>query len=156
MLESRIYRIEEFFLAERFVQKGYRAGFEGARAGIVICVRGDEDDRDSPVGRNHLTLEIESVHAGHSHVENQACRIARLIRTQKRVRRRETLRPKSDRSDQIVKRTPKGVVIVDNRNELNSGHAASISPRWFSFRKRLHSKGRNKPPPSDSSNIIVR
>src|ERR1700752_539445 len=88
MLESRIYRIEEFFLAERFVQKGYRAGFERARAGIVICVRGDENDRDSPVGRNHLTLEIESVHAGHSHVENQACRIARLIRTQKRVRRR--------------------------------------------------------------------
>jgi hypothetical protein len=60
MLESRIYRIEEFFLAERFVQKGHRAGFEGSRARAVIRVRGDEDDRDSPIGRNHLPLQIEA------------------------------------------------------------------------------------------------
>jgi len=133
MLESRIYRMEQFFLAERFVQKGHRAGFESSRSRIVICVRGDEDDRDSPIGDYHLTLELESVHAGHPHVKNQACRIVRLIRTQKRVRRRETLRLKSERSDQIVERIPQSVVIVDDRNELNSRHAARISTRWFRF-----------------------
>jgi len=126
MLESRIYRIDQFFLTEWFVQKGHCAGFEGSRSSIAICVRRYEDDRESPVGRNDLTLQIEAVHAGHSHIENQACGIARLIRTQKRFRRRETFRPKSDRPDQIVERIPKSVVIIDNRNERNSRHPASI------------------------------
>jgi hypothetical protein len=84
-------------------------------------VRRNEDDRDSPVGRNDLTLQIEPIHAGHPHVENQACRLARLIRTQKRVRRRETLRSKFDRSDQIIERIPKSVVIIYNRYKGSSG-----------------------------------
>ena len=142
MLESHIYRMEEFFLAKRFVQKRHRAGFEGPLARAVICVRGNEDNRDPPVGRNDLTLQIESVHARHSHIENQACRIARLIRTQKRFRRRETLRPKADRSDQIVEGIPKRVVIVDNRNERNPGHVTRISSRSF-LENTLLSAGRN-------------
>jgi hypothetical protein len=130
MSESYIYRIEQFFLVERFVQKSHRAGFDGLRARIVICVRCNEDDWDLPVGRNDLTLQIESAHAGHSDIENQACRIARLTRTQKRFRRRETLSPKSDRLDQIVERIPKSIVIVNDRNEWNTGHGASISSFW--------------------------
>ncbi len=51
-----------------------------ARARIVIGVRRDEDDRDAPVRRNHLTLKIESVHARQAHIEYQACRIGGLIR----------------------------------------------------------------------------
>jgi hypothetical protein len=59
-----------------------------------------------PVGRNHLPLKIESVHTGHSHVENQTCRILRLSGIQKRLRRSEPLRAKSDRPDQIVEGVP--------------------------------------------------
>jgi hypothetical protein len=47
-----------------------------------------------------------------------------LIRPQERFRRGKTLRPHSDRSDQILKRTPESVVIVDNRNERISWHLA--------------------------------
>jgi hypothetical protein len=71
---------------EWFVQKSDGAGGEGARARNVICVRRNEDDWNLPFGRNDLTLQIETAHAGHSDVENQACSIARLIRTQKRLR----------------------------------------------------------------------
>jgi hypothetical protein len=33
-------------------------------------MRRNEDDRDSPVGRNYPTLELKSVHARQSHIEN--------------------------------------------------------------------------------------
>jgi hypothetical protein len=79
MFESPIYCIEEVFLAKGFIQKIHRAGLKGSRSRVAICVGRDEDDRYMPVGRNHLTLELESVHARHSHVENHACRIMRLI-----------------------------------------------------------------------------
>ncbi|HVO91224.1 MAG TPA: hypothetical protein VMT22_00195 [Terriglobales bacterium] len=115
---------------EWFVQKSHGSGFKGARTGVIVCVRCNEDDRDLPVGRNDLTLQIESTHAGHSHVENQAFRITRLIRTQERLRRRETLCLKSDRSDQIIERIPKRIIVVDNRNERNTGHEPSISFLW--------------------------
>jgi PAS domain-containing protein len=141
MFESRIYRIEQFFLAEWFAQKGHRAGFEGALARIVIRVRRNEDDRDLPVGRNRLPLKIESVHTGHSHIENQARRIVRLIRIPKRLRRRETLRPKSDRLDQIVEGVPESVIIIDDRNERDSGHAASTLLVGLSSEKRRIFRG---------------
>src|SRR5262249_16774698 len=106
---------------------GHRAGGKGARARVVIGMRRDEDDRDAPAHRLQLTLELESVYARHPHVENQACRLVRLIRMQERFPRREILCAKSDRSEQIVERIPESVVIVDNRNERNSGHA-TVSP----------------------------
>ena len=58
------------------------------------------------MGRNQLTLEIQSAQARHPHIKNQARCIVQLIRIQKRFRRRETLCPKSHGSDQIVERFP--------------------------------------------------
>src|SRR5262245_12922130 len=100
MFESRIYGIEEILLAAGFVQKGHRAGGKGACARVVIGMRRDEDDRDAPVHRIQMTLEIESVHASHPHIENQAGCLVRLICLQERFRRRETLRAKSDGAEQ--------------------------------------------------------
>src|SRR5262252_2615491 len=127
MFESRIYGIEEVLLAAGFVQKGHRAGGKGACARVVIGMRRDEDDRDAPVRCIQLTLELESVHTRHPHIENQACRLVRVLRLQERFSRRETLRAKSDGSKQIVERIPESIVIVDNRNERNAGHAR-VSP----------------------------
>jgi hypothetical protein len=126
MFENRIYGIEEILLAAGFVQKGHRTGCKGALSRIVIGVRRDEDDRDVPVRRHELTLELESVHARHPHIENQACRLVRVIRLQERFRRRETLHAKSNGSEQIVERIPQSVVIVNNRNERNAGHELSL------------------------------
>src|SRR5215813_10818654 len=80
-----------------------------------------------PVCRAQLPLELESVHASHAHIENQACRLGYALRLQECFRRRKTFYPKADGSDQIVERISQRVIIVDNRNERNSGHAA-ISP----------------------------
>jgi hypothetical protein len=126
MFESRIYGTEEILLAAGFVQKGHRASCKGTLSRIVIGVRRDEDDRDAPVRLHQLTLELESVHASHPHIENQARRLVRLIRLQERFRRRETLHAKSNGSEQIVERIPQSVVIVNNRNERNAGHALSL------------------------------
>src|SRR5712691_9124241 len=80
MRERRLYRLEEVLLAAGLGQKVHRAGFKSAHSHVVIGVRRDEDDRDAPVRRTHLTLELESVHARQAHIEYQACRLGRLIR----------------------------------------------------------------------------
>jgi hypothetical protein len=98
-LKSRVYGIKQCLLAEGFVQKVHRAGTKGSRSRVVVCMGRDEDDRESPVGGSHLTLELESVHAGHADIQNQTRRIVQLIRVQERFSRRETLCPKSDGSD---------------------------------------------------------
>jgi hypothetical protein len=64
---------------EWFVQKSHRAGFESSLARNVICVRRNEDDRDSPVIHNYSTLELEPIHARHPHIDNQARRIVHVI-----------------------------------------------------------------------------
>src|SRR5262245_44336549 len=76
-----------------------------------------------PVCRTQLLLELESVHTSHPHIENQACCLGCALRLQERFRRRKTFYPKADGSEQIVERIPQRVIIVDNRNERNSGHA---------------------------------
>jgi hypothetical protein len=126
MLERRIYGMEEILLAAGFVQKGHCAGCKGVRSRLVIGVRRDEDDREAPVRRHQLTLELETVHARHSHIENQARRLVRVMRLQERFRRRETLHAKANGSQQIIERIPQSVVIVDNRNERHAGHELSL------------------------------
>src|SRR5262245_12123747 len=97
-----------------------------------------------PVCRAQLPLELESVHASHAHIENQACRLGCALRLQECFRRRKTFYPKADGSDQIVERISQRVIIVDNRNERNSGHTA-ISPPFLSVsaRKSSHAPERN-------------
>src|SRR5262245_58792250 len=92
-----------------------------------------------PVCRAQLPLELESVHASHAHIENQACCLGCALRLQERFCRRKTFYPKADGSDQIVERISQRVIIVDNRNERNSGHAAiSFSFLRVSARKSSH------------------
>jgi hypothetical protein len=81
---------------EGFVQKVHCAGGKGACALVVVYVGCDEDDRDMPVGRTQMTLEIESAHTRHPYIENQARRVVYVLRTEKRFRGREALRPKAD------------------------------------------------------------
>jgi hypothetical protein len=73
--------LTQFFLAEGFGQKIHRAGGQGLRARVVVGMGRDEDDRDRPVGRTQLTLELEAAHARHPHIENQACCVRYVIRT---------------------------------------------------------------------------
>jgi hypothetical protein len=125
--ESCLNRIEQRLLPEGFVQKVHRAGFKGSHSRVVVCMGCDEDDWDSVIGRNQMTLKLEPIHARHPHIKNQARRIVQLIRLQERFRRRKTLHPKSHGPDQIVERIPKRIVIVYDRYEGSSGHAGYIS-----------------------------
>jgi hypothetical protein len=118
--------MEEILLAAGFGQKGHRAGGKGARSRVIIAIRRDEDDWDAPLRRHQLTLELESAHARHPHIENQAGRLGRVMCLQERFRRRKALHAKSHGAEQIIKRIPQSVVIVDNRNERHAGHGRSL------------------------------
>ena len=86
MFKRRLYGIEEILLVAGFIQKGHCAGGKGTSSRVVIGICRDEDDRDAPICRHQLTLELESVHARHPHIENQARRLVRVIRLQERFR----------------------------------------------------------------------
>jgi len=103
-LEGRLDRVEEFLVAAGLEEEGHRARREGVRAAGVIGVRGDEDDRKLPVGRDESTLELEAVHAEHPDVEDQACGCSSLTRGKERLGRGELLRTKSDRTNQVGER----------------------------------------------------
>jgi hypothetical protein len=123
VLESFVNRIKQRLFPEGFVQEVHGTGFKSPGSRVVICMGRDEDDRDSVIGRNQMTLKLEPIHARHPHIKNQTRRIVQLIRLQERFRRRKTLHPKSDRPDQIVERIPERIVIVYDRYEGSSGHA---------------------------------
>jgi len=114
MIESRIYRFKQRFFSARLVQKSHRTGRQRSRPGIVVCVRCDENDRDLRVGGSQLTLKLQSTHAWHPHIKNQAIRVVQFIRIQELVGRRETVSAHSNRSQQIVKRVPEKIVIIYN------------------------------------------
>jgi hypothetical protein len=102
MIESRIYCLKQRFFFARLVQKSHRTGRERPRPRFIVFVRRDENDRDLRVGGSQLTLKIQSTHAWHPHIKNQAIRIVQFIRIQELVGRRETVRAHSNGSQQVV------------------------------------------------------
>jgi hypothetical protein len=91
MIESRMYCFQQRFFSARLVQKSHRTGRERSRPRVVVFVRRDENDRDARVGGSQLTLKIQSTHAGHAHIKNQAIRIVQFIRIQELLGRSEAV-----------------------------------------------------------------
>src|SRR5215831_18380113 len=89
---------------------------------MLIGIGRDEDDRDTPVRRLQLTLELKTVHARQTHIEKQARCLGCVLRLQERFRRRKTLHAKSHGFEQIVKRISQRGVIVDHHYEWHSAH----------------------------------
>ena len=72
----RLDRVEEVSFTAWLIQEGHGTVSKCSRLRMVIRMRRDKDDRDSPGPRNHLTLEIEPVHFGHSHIEDHTPNLA--------------------------------------------------------------------------------
>jgi hypothetical protein len=82
--ERFLYAIEQLVLAERLLEKIERAmlhGFDGHRD---VAVSGDEDDGRDRAASVELLLEIETAHAGHADIEQEAARLSGIVVRQKR------------------------------------------------------------------------
>src|SRR5262245_31256145 len=90
---------------------------------MLIGIGRDEDDRDTPVRRLQLTLELKAVHARQTHIEQQARRLGCVLRLQERFRRRKTIHTKSHGLKQIVKRISQRGVIIDHHYEWRFAHS---------------------------------
>jgi hypothetical protein len=113
-IESRIYCFKQHFFSARLVQKSHRTGRERSRPRVVVYMRRDENDRDARVGGSQLTLKIQSTHTWHPHIKDQAIRIVQFIRVQELLGRRETVRAHANGAQQVVKRVPEKIVVIDN------------------------------------------
>src|SRR4029077_12152213 len=88
---------QQIRLAEWLEQTRYGALFEQAGTDGLICVRGNEDDRNLLATQRQCSLEIRSGHSpGHDDVEDQAAGLVDAIRHEELLRRRERPRRKAE------------------------------------------------------------
>src|ERR1700676_2677650 len=66
-----VERLRQSRVAERLEQALHGTLFEQACTDGLICLSGDEDDRNLLPTRRQLLLQIGSGHAGHGDVEDQ-------------------------------------------------------------------------------------
>jgi hypothetical protein len=70
-----MHSAEQDLSAERFVQKGNRAGAQRPSARLFILMGRDEDERNGAMGHGQLLLELKATHPRHPHVDDQARRV---------------------------------------------------------------------------------
>src|SRR6266404_7630573 len=86
-----IERLKQSRVAERLEQALHGTLFERAWTDGLICLSGDEDDRNLLPANPQLLLQIGSGHAGHDDVEDQTPGLIDAIGCQELLSRRERL-----------------------------------------------------------------
>jgi hypothetical protein len=66
--------VQKVLIAERLRQELDGARLHRLHGHRNIAVRRDEDDRELPIGRTNLALELDAASSRHSHVDDQADR----------------------------------------------------------------------------------
>src|SRR6266446_2345000 len=85
--EGHIERLQKGPFAERLEQTLDGTMVDQALPDGLIGPRGDVDDRNLRSAASQLRLEVRPAHAGHCDIQNQALRLAELIRREERFRR---------------------------------------------------------------------
>src|SRR6266850_3068955 len=84
-----IERLKQSRVAERLEQALHGTLFDRACTDGLICLSGDEDDRNLLPANRQLLLQIASGHAGHDDVEDQTPGHTDAIRCEEVFSRRE-------------------------------------------------------------------
>ena len=79
---------QKLLVAEGLGEQRKRACLQGLRAqvSVAILLGGDERNRDIVAGRRQVSLQLEAVHAGKLHIENQARDLIAMPRFQELFR----------------------------------------------------------------------
>src|SRR6266403_56796 len=84
-----IERLKQSRVSERLEKALHGTLFEGACTDGLICLSGDEDDRNLLPANRQLPLQIGPRHAGHDDVEDQTPGLADAIGCEELSSRRE-------------------------------------------------------------------
>jgi hypothetical protein len=89
-------RIEQHVCIERLRKERCRSRGQSLSAPAIVGVRRKKNRWNEPTVRPQLFLQLEAVHAGHPHVQNQACNRLPIHAPQKLLGRGEEQDDESD------------------------------------------------------------
>lgn len=123
-----LHRMEKGFIAEGLLQKANGARLDGPCPCRLVILRCDENDWNSRRGRGQLLLQLQTVHARHLEIEDQAARVLQVVRSQEVLGRGECLCAESDRSQETPQRLPVRLIIVHDCDDRSFplAHTRSI------------------------------
>src|SRR5262249_49782122 len=99
-LEAKLNGIDEVLIAERFGQELDGATLHRLHRHRNVAVSRNENDRNLPVRRGKLALEIEAALTGQSHIEHQAGGTIRRIGLEEVGNGRKQLNADAERPQQ--------------------------------------------------------
>lgn len=115
---------DDFVFAERFRQ----ARDSAPRDLHVVCVGGNEHDRNVPFHADELLLKLGPRHAGHRDVEDQASRIVGGVRFQEILGRREGPCMEPEGFQKVGQGFAYGFIIIYDPDYIIVFHNYSLAP----------------------------
>jgi hypothetical protein len=94
------------------------AGLQGMHSHGNVAMAGKKNDGQRNTGVIHLALQVQSVHAGHVNIQDQAALGLHRVKGKKFQRRPERLHWQAHRFDQPGQPFPDRYVVVDQENRL--------------------------------------
>ena len=117
---------DQFFGTEGLVQESNCACPQRSSLLILLGARGDENDGKTVPGFAKETLEIQAVHAGHPHVEEQAGPVFDLRRAQEIPSGGKRGGSEAERADKPFSRISHRIVVIHDKNERVFIHPLSF------------------------------
>ena len=121
--QSPFQTLEQSRFVKRLAQKTDCPGLHRSLSNPVLGEGSNENDRRSVVVSNQIFLQLDSGHAGHLHIRNDAGRFAQSGRGQECLCRSECVCRKSHRPQQPCRRGTHRNIIVDDRDYRDLCHA---------------------------------
>src|SRR5687767_7371425 len=90
-LESHVDAVEQVVLSEGLGQIAYNPSLQRTHSDSVVGIGRDQDSGNGVTGRGEVIAKVQSAHAGHVDIRNQATCPALQIRTEKILGTREGL-----------------------------------------------------------------
>jgi hypothetical protein len=104
------------FVVKWFVQECHGPGLHRSSTSFFIVISSDENNRNSTACRSQLALQLQSVHARHLNVNDEARSIVQLFGLQETFARFKGSHPKAERLDEKSRGPTDGLIIVDYRD----------------------------------------
>lgn len=79
VIEGLIEAVDETFVVKRFAQKAEGSGLHGLGLDLLLEIRGDKNDRHAAAVGDQAVLQVDSAHAGHMQIGNQAGRTPPMV-----------------------------------------------------------------------------
>ena len=153
LLEGCVDAVEQFLIAERFLQEVEGAVFHGLHRHGDVAVAGDQNDGDQRAGAIQVLLDFEAAHLGHAHIEHETAVLIGIELGEELARPCKCNGVVAHRGHQHAQRTAHALVVID---EIDHRFAFRFLARWIRHVRVLSAatgsvNQKQAPPPCASS-----